>query len=94
MPQYNQINKSQRHGPIQNNLEAKGETISLRTSPVCGFIVWRTLSIALNSIFDAFWVSWKERMHTTSFPAAVLNRSLICPFVSVSPATCTSHRNK
>ena len=57
------------------------------TSPVCGFIVWRTLSIALNSIFDAFWVSWKDRMHTTSFPAAVLNLSLICPFVSVSPAT-------
>jgi hypothetical protein len=26
-------------------------------------------------------------MHTTSLPAAVLNRSLICPFVSVSPAT-------
>lgn len=26
-------------------------------------------------------------MHTTSLPAAVLNRSFICPFVSVSPAT-------
>jgi hypothetical protein len=26
-------------------------------------------------------------MQTTSFPAAVLKRSLICPFVSVSPAT-------
>jgi hypothetical protein len=66
----------------------------VQTSPVCGFIVWRTLSIALNSIFDAFWVSWKDRMHTTSFPAAVLNRNLICPFVSVSPATYIVKDNK
>lgn len=57
------------------------------TSPVWGFIVWSTLSIALYSILDAFCVSWKDLMHTTSLPAAVLNRSFICPFVSVSPAT-------
>lgn len=57
------------------------------TSPVWGFIVWSTLSIALYSILDAFCVSWKDLMHTTSLPAAVLNRNLICPFVSVSPAT-------
>lgn len=56
-------------------------------SPVWGLIVWSTLSIALYSIFDAFCVSWNDLMHTTSFPAAVLKRSLICPFVSVSPAT-------
>lgn len=54
-------------------------------------MVWSTLSIALNSIFEAFCVSWNDRMHTTSFPAAVLNLSLICPFVSVSPATFTNY---
>lgn len=57
------------------------------TSPEWGLIVWSTLSIALYSILDAFWVSWNDLMQTTSLPAAVLNRSLICPLVSVSPAT-------
>lgn len=44
--------------------------------------------MALYSILLAFCVSWNDRTHTTSLPAAVLNRSLICPLVSVSPATC------
>lgn len=56
-------------------------------------MVWITLSIALYSILEAFCVSWKDLTQTTSLPAAVLNRSLICPLVSVSPATFQDKRN-
>jgi hypothetical protein len=33
-------------------------------------------------------VSWKERTTTNGLPVTVLHCSLICPFTSVSAATC------